>query len=60
MGRSGPFQGETELSDWRTADGLTLPYLHRNKQNGEDSCTIQYTSIQLNPTLDPKLFEKPQ
>ncbi len=60
MGRSGPFQGETELSDWRTADGLTLPYLHRNKQNGEDSSTIQYTSIQLNPTLDPKLFEKPQ
>jgi zinc protease len=60
MGQSGPFQGETELSDWRTADGLTFPYLHLNKQNGKDSSTVQYTSIQINPTVDPKLFEKPK
>jgi zinc protease len=60
MGQSGPFQGETELSDWRTADGLTFPYLHQNKQDGKDSSTVTYTSIQLNPTIDPKLFEKPK
>jgi hypothetical protein len=59
VGQTGPFQGETELSDWRTADGLTLPYLHQNKQNGKDSSTVQYTAIQINPTIDPKLFEKP-
>jgi zinc protease len=60
MALSGPFQGETELSDWRTAGGLTFPYLHQNKQNGKDSSTVQYTSIQLNPTVDPKLFERPK
>jgi len=60
MALSGPFQGETELSDWRTADGLTFPYLHQNKQNGKDSSTVKYTSIQLNPTVDPQLFEKPK
>jgi zinc protease len=60
MALSGPFQGETELSDWRTADGLTFPYLHQNKQNGKDSSTVRYTTIQLNPTVDPKLFEKPK
>jgi zinc protease len=60
MGQSGPFQGETELSDWRTADGLTFPYLHQNKQNGKDSSTVTYTSIQINPTVDPQLFEKPK
>jgi hypothetical protein len=60
MTLSGPFQGETELSDWRTAGGLTFPYLHQNKQNGKDSSTVQYTSIQLNPTVDPKLFERPK
>jgi hypothetical protein len=59
MTHAGPFQGETELSEWRTVDGLTLPYLHRNKQNGKDSSTVRYTSIQINPALDPKLFEKP-
>jgi zinc protease len=59
-GQSGPFEGETELSDWRTAGGLTFPYVHQNKQNGKDSSTVKYTSIQLNPTVDPALFEKPK
>ena len=60
LGQTGSFQGETELGDWRTADGVTLPYLHRNKQNGKDSSIVQYTSIQINPSVDPKLFEKPK
>ena len=59
MGQSGPFDGETDLSDWRTADGLTLPYMHKNKQDGKDSSTVEYKKIELNPALDPKLFEKP-
>ena len=59
MGPSGEFQGETELSDWRTADGLTFPYVHQNKQNGKDASTVNYTSIQINPTIDPKMFVKP-
>jgi zinc protease len=59
MGRSGPVQAESDLADWKTSDGLTLPYLHKNKQNGQDSSAIQYTAIQVNPTVDPKLFDKP-
>jgi zinc protease len=59
VGQTGPFEGETELSDWRTADGLTLPYAHQNKQNGKDSSMVRYTAIQINPTVDPKLFEMP-
>ncbi len=59
MGQQGPFDGETELSDWRTADGLTMPYKHANKQNGEQTSTAEFKKIELNPQLDPKLFEKP-
>jgi len=59
MGQSGPFEGETNLSDWRTADGLTLPYKHENKQNGEATSSAEYKKIELNPQIDPKLFEKP-
>jgi hypothetical protein len=59
-GQSGEFEGETNLSDWRTADGLTFPYLHKNKQDGKDSSTVKYTAIQINPTVDPKMFEKPK
>ncbi len=59
MGQSGPFDGETDLADWRTEDGITLPYLHQNKQNGKDSSTVQYVTVQINPPVDPKLFQKP-
>jgi zinc protease len=59
LAQSGPFQGQTDLSDWRTADGLTLPYLHKNKQNGQDTSTAEFKQVQVNPPIDPKLFEKP-
>jgi zinc protease len=59
MGPSGPADSETTFSDWRPTDGLNLPYRRANKQNGQDSSTAQFTSFQLNPTVDPKVFEKP-
>jgi len=59
MGRSGAFDGESNLSDWRTVDGLTMPYQHQNKQNGEQTSTAEFKKIEINPKLDPKLFEKP-
>ena len=59
LGRSGPFDGETNLSDWRSADGLALPYKHQNKQNGQQTSTAELNKIELNPTVDPKIFSKP-
>ena len=59
MGQTGQFDGETDLSDWRTADGLTLPYLHKNKQNGKETSIVEYKKVEINPTVDSKLFEKP-
>ncbi len=59
MGQSGPFDGETNLADWRTVDGLTMPYKHQNKQDGKETSTAQFKKIELNPAVDPKLFVKP-
>jgi zinc protease len=59
VGRSGQMHGETALSDWKTTDGITLPAMHKNKENGQDSSVVEFTRIQFNPTIDPKLFEKP-
>jgi zinc protease len=59
VGRSGPMHGETLLSDWKTTDGITLPAIHQNKENGKDSSLVEFTKVQYNPTIDPKLFEKP-
>ena len=59
MGQSGPFEGETNLGDWRAADGVTMPYKHQNKQDGKETSNAEVKKIDLNPTLDPKLFAKP-
>jgi hypothetical protein len=59
VGPSGPFEGETAFSDWKAVDGLNLPFHRDNKQNGQDSSTVQFTSFQINPAVDLKVFEKP-
>jgi zinc protease len=59
MGQSGPFEGETNLADWRAADGLTMPYKHQNKQDGKETSSAEVKKIEVNPQLDPKLFAKP-
>jgi zinc protease len=58
-GQSGPFEGETNLSDWQTADGLTMPRQHENKQNGQQTSTAEFKKIEINPAVDPKFFAKP-
>ena len=59
VGRSGLMHDQTVLSDWKTTDGITLPALHQNKENGKDSSVVAFTRVQFNPAIDPKLFEKP-
>jgi len=59
MSQSGPVQGQTDLENWQTTDGVTLPRLRKNKQNGEDSSTVEITKTEFNPTVDAKVFEKP-
>jgi zinc protease len=59
LGQSGPVQGETAMENWQTVGGVTIPLIRKNKQNGEDSSAAEYTSLEINPTVDPKIFEKP-
>jgi zinc protease len=59
LSQGGPTQGETDMDGWKPIDGLTLPLIRHNKQNGQDSSTAEYTALELNPTVDPKLFDKP-
>jgi zinc protease len=54
-----PVPGETDMENWKAVNGVTIPFVRRNKQNGQDSSKSEYTSLELNPSVDPKLFEKP-
>ena len=57
MAQSGPFHRETDLSDWKTTDGITLPALRRDKEDARQRI-VEFTSIAFNPTIDPKRFAK--
>jgi zinc protease len=59
LGRNGPAQGETAMGDWKTIDGLTIPLQRKNKQNGDETSVVEYKKIEINPAVDPKIFEKP-
>lgn len=59
LASSGPASGETDLSEWKTTDGITLPVMHANKQNGAENSIVEYTKVEFNPAIDPKLFAKP-
>ncbi len=59
LSQSGPVPGETDMDDWKSTNGLTIPFLRHNKQNGQDSSTSEYSALEINPAVDPKLFEKP-
>ncbi|HXO34272.1 MAG TPA: pitrilysin family protein [Candidatus Acidoferrales bacterium] len=59
IGQRGPVRGETDLDNWKPLSGLTLPMLRHNKQDGQDSSTAEYTALEFNPAVDPKLFDKP-
>jgi len=59
LGRNGPAQGETTMDDWKAINGLTIPLQRKNKQNGEETSQVEYKKIEINPAVDPKIFEKP-
>ncbi len=59
LAQGGPVEGETDFDNWKPMAGLTIPVTRHNKQNGQQTSTAEYTSIEINPTVDPKLFEKP-
>lgn len=59
-GMGGP-PGETvaDYADWKTVDGVTLPSKETRTHNGEEAASIDVKEMEFNPTIDPKIFEKP-
>jgi zinc protease len=58
-GNAGAFHGETDLSEWKTFDGVNVPTKHVNRQDGKDSSVVTFSDVHINPNVDPKLFDKP-
>lgn len=55
----GPETEVVDQSDWKTVDGITLPFHQEIMSEGKPVGSVTVTEVQVNPTVDPKLFEKP-
>lgn len=58
----GPEPGDrvTEYSDWKTVDGVTLPFRETTTRGGEKESSVEIHEVEFNPAVDPKLFDKPE
>lgn len=55
-------QGEevtTTLGDWKSFGGMTFATTLNSMANGEQVASVKLTTIEVNPTIDPKAFERP-
>jgi zinc protease len=57
---TGPAPQVVESSDWKTVDGVTLPFHEEISANGQPSVSIVVSNLEFNPTVDAKIFDKPE
>ena len=58
-GQTGPETRVTDLSGYKAVDGITVPFHEEVSINGQPALSITVSSYEFNPTIDPKIFEKP-
>ena len=56
---SGPGTQVVESSEWKTVDGVTVPFHEEISTNGQPSFSIAVSSVEFNPIVDTKIFDKP-
>jgi zinc protease len=49
----------TDYTEWKTFDGITLPISFTTTTAGQPNGKGNLKSMEINPTIDPKKFEKP-
>jgi len=60
LGQAGPADETQELSDYRAVDGLMLPFGIKVLHDGRQQQVATLEACEVNPAVDPALFEKPQ
>ncbi len=58
-GPTGPAEEVTDLSDFRPVDGIPLAHKVVMTRGGKTAEQVSVESLELNPVVDPMLFEKP-
>ncbi len=59
MGMGGPGETVADYSDWKTVEGLSVPFKIVRTHAGQQQGSTEIKELVINPPVDPKLFEKP-
>lgn len=57
--QAGPANRVVDYSEWKTVDGVTLPFHEETADNGSPSASVSINSVEFNVPVDNKIFEKP-
>jgi len=56
----GPAEQVLDLSDWKEFGGIPFPTKAKITRDGQDGGSVEVEEVEINPTVDAKLFERPQ
>jgi zinc protease len=59
MGPGGPGERVVDYSDWKTVEGLSIPFKEVRTRGGQRESTVEVKEVEFNPSVDMKLFDKP-
>jgi len=59
MGMGGPAEQVIDFSEWKDVEGISVPFKLKITQGGKDAGSQDVKEFEINPAVDPKLFEKP-
>jgi hypothetical protein len=60
VGANGPAEQVLDYSDWKDFAGLQLASKAKVSRDGQDAGSSEVKAVEVNPAIDPKLFQKPQ
>lgn len=60
LGMSGPTEEITDYADWKVVDGISVPFQEKMQRGAEGGESSEIKEFEVNPKIDPKLFEKPK
>jgi zinc protease len=55
---NGPAAQVTDYSDWKSVNGINVPFHEEISSNGQPSGAVTLSNVEFNPAVDPKIFEK--
>ena len=58
---AGPMgEQSTDYTEWKSFNGINIPVAATISMGGQSGGSLQVKSVEINPTIDPKVFAKPQ